>query len=60
MKKCQDLLKQVKDVCRHPDLMVAVNQADQLQTYNKSVNALDTIELGLKDFKFQRAQDMIS
>ena len=59
MKKCVDLLNQVKDVMRHPDLMQAIIQADQLATYNKSVNALDTVEMGLKDFKFQRALDMI-
>ena len=28
MKKCTDLLTQVKDVMRHPDLMLAINQAD--------------------------------
>ena len=52
MKKCVDLLNQIKDVMRPPDLMLAINQADQLATYNKSVNALDTVEMGLKDFKF--------
>ena len=60
MKKCVDLLGAVKDVMRHPDLMIAINKADQLATYSKSVNSLDTVELSLKDFKYQRAQDMIS
>ena len=60
MKKCVDLLSAVKDVMRHPDLMIAINKADQLATYSKSVNSLDTVELSLKDFKYQRAQDMIS
>ena len=60
MKKCIDLLSAVKDVMRHPDLMIAINKADQLATYSKSVNSLDTVELSLKDFKYQRAQDMIS
>ena len=60
MKKCIDLLSAVKDVMRHPDLMIAINKADQLATYSKSVNSLNTVELSLKDFKYQRAQDMIS
>ena len=59
MKKCVDLLNQIKDVMRQPDLIFAINQADQIATYNKSVNALDTVEMGLKDFKYQRALDMI-
>ena len=60
MKKCTDLLKSVRDVCRHPDLMVAVQQADQLVVFTKSVGTLDLIEANLRDFKYQRAQDMIS
>ena len=52
MKKCIDLLGSVKDVMRHPDLMYAINKADQLATYSKSVNALDTVEVSLKDFKY--------
>lgn len=59
MKKCTDLLKQVKDVCRHPDLMLAVQKADQLLSFNKSIGQLDQIEVNLRDFKYQRVQDMI-
>ena len=55
MKKCQDLIKQVKDVCRAPDLIQAVTTYDQLSSFNKSLSVLDTIENSLKEFKFQRA-----
>lgn len=59
MKKCTDLLRSVREVCRHPELMLAVQQADQLVAFNKSISTLDIVEGNLRDFKFQRAQDMI-
>ena len=60
MKKCLDLLKQIKDVCRHPDLMKQVTEAQQHVSFINSVNILDTLDNNLRDFKYQRAQDMIS
>ena len=59
MKKCTDFIKAVKQVCCNPDLMMAVQKADQLVAFNKSVSKLDQIEISLRDCKFQRAQDMI-
>jgi len=52
MKKCTDLIKAVKEVCLHPDLMVAVQQADQVNAFNKSVSKLDQIEASLRDCKY--------
>lgn len=60
MKKCLELLKSIKDVCRHPDLMQQITEAQQHVSFINSVNILDTVESNLRDFKFQRAQDMIS
>ena len=37
-----------------------VSQADQLVLFNKSVSQIDTIEASLQDYKYKRAQDMIS
>ncbi len=39
--------------------MLAVQQADQLVAFNKSISTLDIVEANLRDFKYQRAQDMI-
>ena len=49
------MLKSVRDVCRHPDLMQTVADAQQLVAFNKQVGTLDTIEANLKDYKYQRA-----
>ena len=43
MKKCTDLIQAVKNNCLHPDLMMALQKADQLVSFNKSVTKLDQI-----------------
>lgn len=52
MKKCLELLKSIKDVCRHPDLMQKITEAQQHVSFINSVNILDTVETNLRDFKF--------
>ena len=52
MKKCTDLIKAVREVCVHPNIMAAVQKADQVAAYNKSVSKLDQIEASLRDCKY--------